>query len=241
METIVFDTPQLLGKEAATRAAAYLNQAIAEKGAARFLLSTGLSQFEFFNHIINEPIDWRKVEVFHLDEYVGIAENHPASFVKYIKDRLLRFITPKQAYLVDNTGNIQENIAYLTEQIRKAPIDVAMIGIGENAHVAFNDPPADFDTKESFIIVRLDEKCRQQQVGEGWFEHVGQVPEKAVTMTVFQIMQSRHILSCVPHREKARAVKKTIEMDVTNEVPATILKTHPSWTLLLDRESASLL
>ena len=241
MEKVIFDTPEMLGKEAASRAAAYLNQAVKEKGSARLLLSTGQSQFEFFQNLIHEDVGWGKVEVFHLDEYIGITWDHPASFVKYINERFLRFVSVKKAHFVDGAGNVEENIKYLTEEILKEPIDVAMIGVGENAHIAFNDPPADFDTRESFIVVRMDEKCRRQQVGEGWFENVGQVPEKAVTMTVHQIMQSKRILSCVPHKTKASAVKKTIEEDVSNEVPATILKTHPSWLLLLDKNSASLL
>lgn len=241
MEKIIFDTPQQTGREAAKRAAVYLNEAINEKGGARLLVATGQSQFEFLNHIIHENIDWSKVEIFHLDEYIGISEEHPASFVKYIKDRLLRFVTPKQAYFVDGLGDVEASIRELTQEIRKAPIDVAMIGIGENGHIAFNDPPADFDTKEAYKIVTLDEKCRLQQVGEGWFQDISQVPEKAVTMTVYQIMQSRHIISCVPLLEKAEAVKNTLEQDVSNLVPATILKTHPSCILLLDNASASLL
>lgn len=241
MEKIIFDTPQQMGKEAAIRAAAYINEAIEKRGKARFLVATGQSQFEFFNHIIHESIDWSKVEIFHLDEYIGISEDHPASFVKYIKDRLLQYVTPQKAYFVDGKGDVEENIRYLTQEIRKKPIDVAMIGIGENGHVAFNDPPADFDTREAYMAVCLDAKCRLQQVGEGWFKDVDEVPESAVTMTVFQIMQSKHILSCVPYEEKAEAVKNTLEQAVTNLVPATILKTHPSCTLLLDRASASLL
>ena len=241
MEKIIFDTPELLGKDASMRVAVLLNQAIQEKGSGRLLLSTGQSQFEFFKHLIHEDIDWSKVEVFHLDEYIGIAEDHPASFVKYIKDRLLQFVSPKKTYLIEGTGSIEKNIKYLTEEIQKEPIDVAMIGIGENGHIAFNDPPADFNTKESFIVVHLDERCRRQQVGEGWFEDVGQVPEKAITITVHQILKSKHILSCVPHQVKAQAVKNTIKENVTPEFPATILKTHPSWTMLLDKASASLL
>lgn len=241
MELLVFDTAEQMGKEAAARAAACLNEAIREKGSARLLLSTGMSQFEFFHHIIRQEIDWSKVEIFHLDEYVGISPEHPASFVKYIRDRLLRFVTPKKAYFVDSATNVKENIQYLTEQIKKVPIDVAMIGIGENAHIAFNDPPADFTAKESYKVVNLDEKCRLQQVGEGWFDDISQVPVQAVTMTVSQIMQSKHILSCVPHKEKAWAVQKTLEEGISNEIPATILKTHPSCVLLLDRDSASLL
>jgi glucosamine-6-phosphate deaminase len=241
MEKYIFDSPQQLGKEASAHATALLKQAIFEKGYARLLLSTGQSQFEFFQHLIQEDIDWSKVEVFHLDEYIGIEETHPASFVKYIKDRLLKFVTPKKCYFVESSGNIEENIKHLTDEIRKEPVDVAMIGIGENCHIAFNDPPADFVVKESFIVVTLDEGCRRQQVGEGWFKDISEVPEKAVTMTVEQILKSKHIISVVPHRSKAQAVKKTVEEEITNEFPATILKTHPYFILLLDKASASLL
>ena len=241
MEKLIFETPELLGKDASARATILMNKAIREQGRARLLLSTGQSQFTFFQHLIHENIDWSKVEVFHLDEYIGFAEDHPASFIKYIKERLLQFVSPKKTYLIDGTASVEKSIEYLTEEIQKEPIDVAMIGIGENCHIAFNDPPADFNTRESFIVVRLDEQCRRQQVGEGWFEDVGQVPEKAITMTVHQIMESKHILSCVPYKVKAQAVKNVIERDVTPEFPATILKRHPSWIMLLDNESASLL
>ena len=241
MEKLIFETPELLGKDASARATSLMNKAIREQGRARLLLSTGQSQFTFFQHLIHEDIDWSKVEVFHLDEYIGFAEDHPASFVKYIKDRLLQFVSPKKTYLIDGTASVEKSIEYLTEEIQKEPIDVAMIGIGENCHIAFNDPPADFNTRESFIVVRLDERCRRQQVGEGWFEDIGQVPEKAITMTVHQILESKHILSCVPYKVKAQAVKNAIERDVTPEFPATILKNHPSWIMLLDNESASLL
>lgn len=241
MEKRVFDTTEEMGREAAKLAAVYLREAIKEKGGARLLLSTGQSQFEFFNHVVKEDVDWSKVEVFHLDEYIGISEEHPASFVKYIKDRFLNIVNVKKAYMVDGMGDIEANIKYLTEEINKEPIDVALIGIGRNAHIAFNDPPADFDTQESYIAVTLDEKCRMQQVGEGWFKSIDEVPEKAVSMTVSQILKSKNIISCVPHEEKAKAVKLALENDVTSEVPATVLKTHASCVLMLDKDSASLL
>lgn len=241
MEIIVNKTAEELGEKAAKNAAKALNQAIEEKGEARLLLSTGASQFTTIDALLKEEVDWNKVEMFHLDEYVGLKESHKASFRKYLKERFLNHINIKKAHFVNGEGNIIENIQGLTDEIRKSPIDVALIGIGENAHIAFNDPPADFDTKEAYIKVNLDNKCKLQQVGEGWFDTVADVPEKAITMTVYQILQSKKIISCVPNKVKAKAVKAALENDITNEIPATILKTHNDWTLYLDNESASLL
>lgn len=241
MQIKIFETPEELGKAAAREAAKLLNDAINQKGSARLLLSTGQSQFEFFDSFVKEDIEWDKVEVFHLDEYIGITEEHPASFVKYLKERFISLVNPGKVHFVDPSKTNEDNIRQLSEEITKKPVDVAMIGIGRNAHIGFNDPPANFETRDSFMVVTLDEKCRMQQVGEGWFNAVEDVPEKAITITVHQIMQSNHILSCVPHQEKAEAVKNTVEGDLDNNVPATMLKSHPSWTLYLEKESASLL
>lgn len=241
MRIIVNKTAEDLGKKAAENVAKALNEAINENGHARLLLSTGASQFTTLNALLKEDVDWTKVEMFHLDEYIGLKESHKASFRKYLKERFINFIDIKKAYFVNGEGDIEENIKELTEAIRKAPIDVALIGIGENAHIAFNDPPADFDTKEAYIVVKLDDTCKRQQVREGWFESIDDVPSEAITMSVHQIMQSKKIISSVPYKQKAKAVKDTIENDVTNLIPATMLKTHPDWTLYLDEESASLL
>lgn len=241
MQILVSNTAEELGKKAASYAAEALNKAINENGSARLLLSTGASQFTTIGALIKEDIDWSKVEMFHLDEYVDLEENHIASFRKYLKERFVNFVNIRKAHFVNGEGNIEENIQALTDEIKKAPIDVALIGIGENAHIAFNDPPADFDTNETYIKVKLDDKCKRQQVGEGWFETIDDVPNEAITMTVHQIMQSKKIISCVPYKAKAKAVKDTIDNDVTNLIPATILKTHNDWTLFLDSESASLI
>lgn len=239
MEIKVLSSPEQLGQKAAKQAADILNESIQSKGRARLILSTGQSQFEFFESFIQQKVDWSKVEMFHLDEYVGLSEQHPASFRKYLKERFVQKLPLGQAFFVNGEGDIDKQIAKLNEAIAEAPVDVALIGIGENAHVAFNDPPANFDTTEPFILVDLDDACKQQQVGEGWFPTVDDVPKQAITMSVQQILKSKAIISCVPHGVKAEAVYKTITEDVTNDIPATILKTHDNWTLYLDEASAA--
>ena len=241
MEIKIFETPVELGKVAAKQSAEIINEAIANKGKARIALSTGASQFETINALTKMDVDWSKVEMFHLDEYIGLPESHPASFRKYLKERFLSKISIKQAFLVDGEDDPQQVIAYLTSEIRKEPIDLGVIGIGENAHIAFNDPPADFGTKEAYICVTLDDDCKQQQVREGWFATTDDVPKQAISMTVHQIMQCRKIVSCVPYAVKAKAIKDMLDNQLTNMVPATMLKNHPEWTLYLDRDSASLL
>ena len=235
MEIRISRTPEQLGQSAARHAAYLLNQAIAERGEARLLLSTGASQFEALRALVKENVQWDKVTMFHLDEYVGLPETHIASFRKYLKERFISLVPLKAAWLVDGT---REGIARITEELRKAPIDVGLIGIGENSHIAFNDPPADLETKESYIIVDLDERCKQQQCGEGWFASVDEVPKQAVSMTVYQILQCRTILSIVPHAVKAEAVYKALYAPQDAWTPASQLRTHPDWTLYLDRDSA---
>jgi glucosamine-6-phosphate deaminase len=241
MEVKVYDTPAELGKAAADQAAEILGKVIAGKGHARIVLSTGASQFEFLEAFVKAELDWSKVEMFHLDEYVGLPESHPASFRKYLQERFVSRVPLEHAHFVNGEGDVAGHIRRLGEEIRKGPIDLALIGIGENGHIAFNDPPADFATREAYIVVDLDEDCKKQQVGEGWFPAVNDVPAQAITMTVHQILQSRTIISCVPHAVKANAVKNTLEHEITNRIPATILKSHPDWTLYLDIHSASLL
>jgi len=238
MKVNILENPVELGKVAAKFSADIINEAIARKGKARIVLSTGASQFETIKALIETDIDWNKVEMFHLDEYIGLPETHPASFRKYLKERFLAKVNIKQAYLVDGENDTEKEIARLSEEIRKEPIDLGLIGIGENAHIAFNDPPADFGAEEAFICVSLNDTCKQQQVREGWFASVDDVPKIAISMSVHQIMQCRHIVSCVPYAVKANAVKDTLENQLTNMVPATMLKKHPDFTLFLDKDSA---
>ncbi|MDF2669125.1 MAG: nagB 3 [Paenibacillus sp.] len=239
MSVHVKETAELLGAGAAEKAAEIINNTISKQGHARIVLSTGASQFTFLEALKEKDVDWSKVEMFHLDEYVGLPESHPASFRKYLKERFLSYAPVAKAHLVNGEGDVAAHIEQLTAEIRKAPIDLALIGIGENAHIAFNDPPADFETTDAYKVVDLDEACKAQQVGEGWFASLDDVPKQAITMTVHQILSSKTIISCVPHQVKAEAIRKSLDEGVTNLIPASILKTHKDWWLYLDANSAS--
>lgn len=215
MEIKVFDTSKELGKAAAVFSAQVLNRAIAEKGKARLLMSTGASQFDTIEALRDADVEWDKVEMFHLDEYIGLPETHPASFRKYLKERFLSYVDIRKAHLVNPDNGVEPALELLTREVRAGEIDLGLIGIGENAHIAFNDPPADFETKEAFLVVNLDEACKKQQMREGWFATIEDVPKQAISMSVYQIMQCKTILSCVPYAAKADAVKKTLESDLT--------------------------
>ena len=229
------------GRKAAEKAAQLINEAICRKGHARIILSTGASQFEMFEVLVKLDVDWSKVEMFHLDEYVGLPESHIASFRKYLKERFVNIVHPAAAHFVNGEGDVQKNIEELTKELRRDEIDVGIIGIGENGHIAFNDPPADFDATEAYRVVNLDHKCRMQQVGEGWFATEDDVPRQAISMLPRQIMACKAIVSVVPHKVKAKAIYDTITQKVNNRVPATLLKTHPQWNLFIDDDAASML
>ena len=239
MNIHVYKTTQEMGEEAAELIAAKLNEAIAEKGEARLLLSTGASQFEMMEALTKMPVDFTKVTMFHLDEYVGLPITHIASFRKYLTERFVNRVPLKEAVFVNGEGDVAANIDYISHRVKEAPIDVGVIGIGENGHIAFNDPPADFDTEAAYKVVTLDERCRKQQVGEGWFATIDDVPKQAISMCVKQIMSSRCIVTVVPHAVKAEAIKNTLAQDINNMVPATIMKSHPHWDLYLDADSAA--
>ena len=235
----IAENPQELGLRAAGKIAGLLRDAIGKRGEARIILSTGASQFETMEALTQEDVDWTRVEMFHLDEYVELGESHIASFRKYLKERFVSKVNLKAAHFVNGEGDVQKNIAALSAELRRKVVDVGVIGIGENAHIAFNDPPADFETDLAYKVVELDERCKQQQVGEGWFKSLKDVPRQAVTMCPRQIMACRHIVSSVPHAVKAEAVYNTITRPVDPMVPATLLKTHPDWNLFIDMNSAS--
>ena len=228
-----------LGLSAAHFAALKLNEAITRNGEARLVVSTGSSQFETFQALLKEKVEWERVEVFHLDEYIGLPITHNASFRKYLNERFISHIRSKKFHSVDVEGDIENKIRLLTTEIRKKPVDIGLIGIGVNGHIAFNDPPADFDNREAYIIVNLDDQCRLQQVNEGWFKSMEDVPSRAVSMTPWQIMQCKTIVSCVPHKVKALSVRNTLINKLTNMVPATLLKQHKDFHLYLDTNSAS--
>jgi len=242
MKLIISDTPEELGQKAAAQAAELLRQYISKNGEARLLLSTGASQFTTLSALLEEEVDWKKVDVFHLDEYINMPSTHPASFIKYLKERFADKAQPRKMNYIDATGDIDELIARLTNEIRSKPIDVGLIGIGENAHVAFNDPPADFESDEAYIIVTLIESCRQQQFGEGWFPTLEDVPTTAISITVKEILKCRHIISAVPYKVKAQAILDTMTApEITPMIPSTALRNHEDVTIYVDKDSASLL
>lgn len=231
-----------LGKAAANHAAASLQRAIRDHGMARIIAATGASQFEFLDALTSiAGIDWERVELFHLDEYVGLPTTHPASFRKYLFERLINKTGIKLYHFLEGDGDVIGSIAKVGKELQRKPIDLAFVGIGENAHLAFNDPPADFESTDSFLIVDLEQSCRQQQVNEGWFAKVEDVPKQAISMSVSQILRSREVIVVVPDERKAQAVKDCLEGDVSPLIPASILRTHPNVTLYLDKDSAALL
>ena len=241
MHTEIFNDKFSLGKAAAAKAASFIQKAIAAKGKANIILATGASQFEMLSELIKADIDWSKVEVFHLDEYVGLPQSHPASFRKYLKERFADKVKTlkKFNYVNADAKDLASELEKLSEHIKANPIDLACVGIGENGHLAFNDPPADFETEKPYIIVKLDDACRKQQLGEGWFKTFADVPERAVSMSIRQIMKSKAIVCTVPDLRKAKAVKDTLAEGVTNLVPASILKEHGECAMFLDKDSAS--
>ncbi|MGC9520471.1 MAG: glucosamine-6-phosphate deaminase [Anaerolineae bacterium] len=243
MQILIFERKDEMGAAAAEQTAAWLNAAIAQRGEANLILATGASQFEMLASLVEQPVDWSKVTGFHLDEYIGLPESHPASFRRYLKERFVSQVPDLKAFHFVN-GEAADPVAEcrrLGALLEGRVIDVACIGIGENGHLAFNDPPADFETEEPFIVVELDETCRRQQLGEGWFPTLADVPKRAISMSIRQIMESQAIVCTVPDARKAEAVRKAVEGPVTNELPASVLQTHPRCVLYLDEASAALL
>ena len=242
MEIKVFDTKSELGQAAARDAANIINEAIDERDAAYVIAATGASQFEFLDALAQEAIDWTKVVFFHLDEYVGLPESHPASFRRYLKERVVSRIHPRTFHFLDGEADdVREECRRVGDLIGRQTIDVAFVGIGENGHLAFNDPPADFDTEAPYIVVNLDDACRQQQVGEGWFKSLAEVPAQAISMSIKQILKSRNILCIVPDQRKAEAVRASVELEVSPMHPGSILQQHERVALYLDSHSSSLL
>jgi glucosamine-6-phosphate deaminase len=239
----VFQNKTTLGRAAAEQAASAIRRAIAERGKARIIAATAASQLEFLDALTKAPgIDWDQVEAFHLDEYIGLPITHPGSFRKMLMEQLVRKTGIRQYHLLN--GDAADPAAVVREvgkQLASAPIDIAFLGIGENGHIAFNDPPADFNTEEPYIIVNLDEACRRQQVGEAWFADIWQVPKQAISMSAKQIMKAKEILAVVPDKRKAQAMRACVEGVISPMAPASILRCHPNATVYLDTNSASLL
>jgi glucosamine-6-phosphate deaminase len=233
-----------MGKAAAAAGAERIRRALADRGEANIIVATGASQFEMLGSLVEEPnINWNRVTGFHLDEYVGLAIDHPASFRGYLWQRFVsKLPLPLRAFhFLNGEGDAKAECRRVAEIIRRHPIDVAFVGIGENGHLAFNDPPADFETAEPYLVVQLDDACRRQQLGEGWFPTFDNVPKQALSMSVRQIMKSQAIICTVPDERKAEAVRNSVEGPVSPQVPASILQKHEQCGLYLDKPAASLL
>jgi glucosamine-6-phosphate deaminase len=243
MQTHILKTAEVLGVTAGERAANMIKNTIFERGVAHIILATGTSQFETLKYLISDQaIEWDKVIMFHLDEYIGITSSHKASFGKYLTERFIEKVSVlKAAYLINDESDPTVECKRLSDLIRKHPIDIALMGIGENGHLAFNDPPADFETEEPYIVVSLDEDCRQQQMNEGWFHSLEEVPLQAISLSIKQIMKSKHIICSVPDERKAKAVRDCLQKGISNIFPASILQQHGACDIYLDNGSASLL
>ena len=243
MNIKIYEGPKELGKAAGIEAAELIRSAIELNEGANIILATGTSQFETLNQLVSETgIDWSKVVMFHLDEYIGLPITSPASFRKYLQERFLSKVADlKKAYLINGEKDPEAECDRLGDLIIRHPIDVALVGIGENSHLAFNDPPADFETEQPYIIVELDDLCRKQQLGEGWFKSFEDVPRRAISMSVKQILKSKHIICSVPDSRKAMAVKNSFSRPVSNLHPASILQSHLDCSCYLDKASSSFL
>lgn len=243
MDIVISDTKQEAGRRAAEAGAVVIRRTIREQGAANIVLATGASQFEMLAKLVTEEIDWSVVTAFHLDEYAAMPVSHPASFRRYLQERFVEKLPkPLRAFhWINGEGDLEAECRRLGAIIARHPIAVAFIGIGENGHLAFNDPPADFETEAPYIVVSLDEACRRQQLGEGWFATLEDVPQHAISMSIRQILKSERIVCTVPDRRKAQAVQAAVEGPISPQLPASILRQHPRTTLFLDHDSASLL
>ncbi|MBA7511408.1 Glucosamine-6-phosphate deaminase 1 [subsurface metagenome] len=243
MQLEIFSDKKALGLAAANKAADILRKTIQKKGQATFIAATGASQFEFLENLTKiTSIDWLKTTMFHLDEYVGLPETHPASFRKYLKEKLINKVFPGNVHLIKgDAGNTELECERLNQIIKQIEIDVAFVGVGENGHLAFNDPPADFNTEKPYLIVELDRACRKQQLSEGWFESFKEVPKQAISMSIHQILKSKSIICTVPDKRKAKAVKNCLEKEISSLYPASILRKHTQVYFYLDKNSASLI
>jgi glucosamine-6-phosphate deaminase len=244
MEIHIHNSREESGKTAANEAISLLRDLLSKQEFATIILATGASQFELLKTLAaTSEIDWSRVIMFHLDEYIHLPETHPASFRKYLKERFINLVPAlKDVHLINGEFEpADKECARLNSIITKHTVDLAFVGIGENGHLAFNDPPADFQTEQPYIIVELDNECRKQQLGEGWFKSFEEVPRRAISMSVKQIMKSRQIICCVPDKRKAKAVKNCLEHEVSNLYPSSILRLHPGCSIYLDWDSSSLL
>lgn len=243
MEISISRSKEELGRAAASRGIEAIKRALHERGEAAIIVATGASQFEMLAHLVQAPLDWSRVSAFHLDEYAGLPRSHPASFRKYLQQRFVsKLRRPLRAFHeISGEGDLGRECSRLNGLLGATEIDAAFVGIGENGHLAFNDPPADFETREPYIVVDLDEDCRRQQLGEGWFSSLDQVPIRAISMSIQQILQSKIIIASVPDARKARAVQLCLRGPISPLAPASVLQEHAAAAIFLDLDSAALL
>ncbi len=238
---VILPTVEEMGKAAADYGASILREMLLKKERVNLVVATGASQFTVLSHLISQPdIDWSRVHGFHLDEYVGLSDNHPASFCRYLRKRFVEQVPLASfEYIRGDCLNPDDECSRLTDLLEGCILDLAFVGIGENGHLAFNDPPADFENENSYLVVELDEACRRQQMGEGWFEILEEVPIQAISMSIRQIMKIENIVCSVPDLRKAEAVESAIEGPVTPDLPASILQHHQKVKVFLDQKAAS--
>jgi glucosamine-6-phosphate deaminase len=242
MEVVICKTKQEVGQRAGRDGAELIRETLRRRGSANLILATGASQFEVLAVLVAAPdLDWSKVTCFHLDEYLGLSESHPASFRHYLKERFARHLPLRAIHFLNGEGDARAECRRVGEIIQRHPIDLALVGVGENGHLAFNDPPADFETEEPYLVVDLDEACRRQQLGEGWFKTLEEVPRRAISMSVRQIMKSAAIICVAPETRKAQVMKRCLEGPVSPMAPSSILQQHNRAFIYLDPDSAALL
>lgn len=242
----IFQTRPEMAVAAAQKAAVLIADAIGRRGRgkARVMIATGNSQLDMVKELVQQPeIDWKFVDVFHMDEYVGIDSNHPASFCRWIREHIEERVHPATVNYINGVAeNVEGEIERYAKLVLAAPIDVAFVGFGENGHIAFNDPPtANFSDPLTVKRVALDAECKVQQVGEGHFENLAAVPGEAITVSCPGLFRAEAWVSCVPELRKAKAVFHALNGPITTTWPASIVRTHPNATVYLDIESASML
>ena len=245
MKINIYSNKKETSKKAALKAASLLNETIHKKGTATFVIATGVSQLDFIEHLVTEGnVNWSKAKMFHLDEYIGLPETHPASFRKYLQDKFISKVDRiKEVNLINgDAADPQKECDRLNQILKNEIVDIAFVGVGENGHLAFNDPPANFKIEDPYIIVNLDEYCRKQQVGEGWFDSIEDVPQQAISMSIKQIMKSKNIICTIPGERKAQAVKDCFGTDNISPIyPSSILQKHKNCFVFLDFDSAGYL
>jgi glucosamine-6-phosphate deaminase len=237
----VFATDKQLGEAAAADAADTIRAAVEQRGRANAMLATGNSQFAFLDALTaHDDVPWDHLTGFHMDEYVGMDDTHPASFARYMRERIVDVVHPSAFHYVDGMNDARAECRRYTELLRDHPLDLCCLGVGENGHLAFNDPPfADFDDTEDVKEVELDDASRRQQVGEGHFHGLDDVPRSAITVTIPALLRARRVLAIVPEARKAEAVRRALEEPIATSCPASVLRRTPHATLYLDQASAS--